>query len=116
MANPSSSQDSDSINPVLLPSLLRCDEKKFIRKLSVSGLEVFRGPPKECRKYTLLHKLPTYSPGLRAAEQTGHCPGIARDPGLSGSHLGGPQSRSPEKVLTEPARYLLTGDDFYEKH
>lgn len=59
---------------------------------------------------------PVHSPGLRAAEQTCHCPGMASSPELSRSHLRGTQPRSPEGVLTDPARYLRTGDDFYEKH
>lgn len=104
---------------MLLPSLLRCDEKKFIRKLFDKVVWKFsEDRPRRAGStpYHTICTLPTYSPGLRAAEQTGHCPGIARDPGLSASHLGGPQPQSPEKVLTEAARYLLTGDFFYEKH
>lgn len=115
------SQDSDSINPVLLPSQLRCDEKKKKVYKKTFGKVVWKFSEDRPRRagstsYFTNCSLPAHSPGLRAAEQTCHCPGMAGGPGLSRSHLGGPQPRSPERVLTDPARYLWTGDDFYEKH
>lgn len=98
MANPSSSQDVDSINPVLLPSQLKRRRKKVSKKTFDKVTWKFsEDRPRRAGStpYFTNCSRPAHSPGLRAAEQKHHCPGVARGQGLPGSHLGGLRSRCP---------------------